>query len=292
MKILKLSLVFFFFSCFTPDKNGNDKTKPYAKIWESQDKIKKVRSFKVIKDQERIVGYIDEEYADKIFNLENKNESLPETKNEENTETKPSLQPESAKVETNLEKSEQQTATPPNFTTFSTKAPPIKNPTSKNVSTPKKSPKPIQPKVQANAKTSTTNKNEIDFSKLNFYYSELKLAAKSKTSGSFKINLTNNSGQNLSESFFKKLICRVEVIEGDDAKILLTNFKGQTYIDGQSLWAIKNSFHKDLNAVIKFSLLGIASAKVKISFHFNDDPTKVCVVKKNNEDFVFLESKS
>jgi hypothetical protein len=298
MKILKLLLTFFFLSCFDPEKNSDNKVEHYTEIWKSWDKIKKVHSFRVIKINGRVVGYIDEDYAHIFKNKEQQESETPllapteKVYKEENNLTPATKIEKPQKGTTHppkfvpkIKKTQKETAhspkiSLPNLTKSNTPLPDVSQKDSPNV--------PDQAEAEKDNVTSqTTDKNAIDFTQLDLYYSDLKFN-KSTSSGSFKINLKNNTGKKLPETFFQKLIYQIKVFDGNEEKVIITNYSGLG-IDQKSLWAIKNSFHKDLNVTIKFRLLGIKTAKIKISFCAKDDPSIVCPVKNVGDDFITLE---
>ena len=251
----KYSGILLFFSC-----SNTKPRKPianYDKMWGSIDKLKKQRSFKVIKDKDRVVGYVDEEYVDKIFPpyTENVQTTIPDVKKEKKQNTLVKYD----NVESPKKNSTKQPQTP--------KLP------QKNV--------PIIKKITEDKKI------EIDFNKLNFYVSDFKLLSnKMKKSGSFKLNLKNTNEVDLPDNFFEKLICKIEVLEGGE--VLLTNWGGGLNINNQKLTSIKRTFSNDNNVSIKFSLKKDSSAKIKISFLVEGDPEKILVVKNGKEETLNL----
>ncbi len=248
--------ILLFFSC-----SNTKPRKPianYDKMWGSIDKLKKQRSFKVIKDKDRVVGYVDDEYVDKIF---------PQNKSIQQPHSETFHQPTSIRADKKMTKSKQ--------TTINTDK--VEN-SVKNSKEQIQAPKSLPEKTPVKNKVSEEKKIEIDFNKLNFYVSDFKsLSSKMKKSGSFKLNLKNTNEVDLPDNFFEKLICKVEVLEGGE--VLLTNWKGGLNINNQKLISIKRTFSIDNNVSIKFSLKKDSSAKIKISFIVEGDPEKKIIVK-------------
>jgi len=264
-------------SCFDPKP---PKSIPHCdKIWQSRDKIKKEKNFRVIKDKEHIIGYIDEEYVDKIFspkkNPHPQSEIVKPLKKEESItktlEEKNQVKDFAEKLEPIIKKNTEESQEPVEEIKN------IKSPIKKSSGEEVKSDSPQK-------KTSIKKDVEIDFSKLNFYFSDLKSSQKQgKKVGSFKINLDNTNETKVSNNFWGKLICKVEIVGGDE--VVLTNWQNMDVRD-QSLLAIKKTFGQDNNVSLKFSLE--KSVKVKVSFCYEGDPEKKLVVKNGGDEFLEL----
>lgn len=274
MQIYKL-FPLLFLSCF-PTESRKQITH-YDKMWETIDNLKKERSFKVIKDKDRVVGYIDDEYVDKIFS-QNKSIQQPHPTNErqQNIHQQPHIhQPTSIRAD--KEKTTKQTTINTDKVGSS----------EKNSKEQIQAPKFLPEKAPVEDKVSKEKKVVIDVNKLNFYFSDLKISSnKTKKLGSFKINFMNTNKVDLPNSFFGKLICKIEVIEGGE--VILTNWKGDLNINNQKLTSIKRTFSTDNNVSIKFSLEKTTSAKIKISFLVEGNPEKILVVKNGNEEILKL----
>lgn len=276
MQIYKL-FPLLFLSCF-PTESRKQITH-YDKMWETIDNLKKERSFKVIKDKDRVVGYIDDEYVDKIFS-QNKSIQQPHPTNErqQNIHQQPHIhQPTSIRAD-------KEKTTKPKQTTINTdKVGSSEKNSKEQIQAPKFPPEkaPVEDKVLKEKKV------VIDVNKLNFYFSDLKISSnKTKKLGSFKINFMNTNEIDLPDSFFGKLICKIEVIEGGE--VILTNWKGDLNINNQKLTSIKRTFSTDNNVSIKFSLEKTTSAKIKISFLVEGNPEKILVIKNGEEETLKL----
>ena len=251
---VRVSLVpLLFLSCFNPETTKQNSH--CDKIWESKDELEKGHRLKVIKDKGRVVGYIDEEYADNIFPFQN--------------------QPQQTKipdVHGNIKSDEKKTR--------------IQNQTIRHENGEKPS-RGVCDQKKVFIKEDVDVETKLpDLSKLNFYFSDLKHPTKSPKFGSFKINLKNTNEGLLSDSFFEKLICKVDIIEGDD--VTITNWKGDLNINNQKLTAIKRSFPNDNTMSVKFTLNKSTSAKIKISFYVEGNPEKILVVKNGKEETLNL----
>ena len=275
MQIYKL-FPLSFLSCF-PTESRKQITH-YDKMWETIDNLKKERSFKIIKDKDRVVGYIDDEYVDKIFS-QNKSIQQPHSTNERQQNIHQQPHSETIHQSTSIRADKEKT-TKPKQTTINTD----------KVESPKEqiqAPKFLPEKAPVEDKVSKEKKVVIDVNKLNFYFSDLKTSSnKTKKLGSFKINFTHTNEVDLPDSFFGKLICKIEVIEGGE--VILTNWKGDLNINNQKLTSIKRTFSTDNNVSIKFSLEKMKSAKIKISFLIEGTPDKILVVKNGKEETLNL----
>ena len=276
MQIYKL-FPLSFLSCFPTE--SRKQIAHYDKMWETIDNLKKERSFKIIKDKDRVVGYIDDEYVDKIFS-HNKSIQQPHPTNEKQQNiyqhhSKTIHQPTS--IRTDKEKTTKQTTINTDKVGSSVK----------NSKEQIQAPKCLPEKAPVEDKVSKEKKVVIDVNKLNFYFSDLKISSNTtKKCGSFKINFMNTNEVDLPDSFFGKLICKIEVIEGGE--VILTNWKGDLNINNQKLTSIKRTFSTDNNVSIKFSLEKMKSAKIKISFLIEGTPDKILVVKNGEEETLNL----
>ena len=279
MQIYKL-FPLSFLSCFPTE--SRQQIAHYDKMWETIDNLKKERSFKIIKDKDRVVGYIDDEYVEKIFS-HNKSIQQPHPTNErqQNIHQQPhSVQPnllEPTSIRTDKEKTTKQTTINTDKVGSSVK----------NSKEQIQAPKCLPEKAPVEDKVSKEKKVVIDVNKLNFYFSDLKTSSnKTKKCGSFKINFINTNEVDLPDSFFGKLICKIEVIEGGE--VILTNWKGDLNINNQKLTSIKRTFSTDNNVSIKFSLEKMKSAKIKISFLIEGPSDTILVVKNGKEETLNL----
>ena len=276
MQIYKL-FPLSFLSCFPTE--SRQQIAHYDKMWETIDNLKKERSFKIIKDKDRVVGYIDDEYVDKIFS-HNKSIQQPHPTNEKQQNiyqhhSETIHQPTS--IRTDKEKTTKQTTINTDKVGSS----------EKNSKEQIQAPKFLPEKASVEDKVSKEKKVVIDVNKLNFYFSDLKISShKTKKIGSFKINFMNTNEVDLPNSFFAKLICKIEVIEGGE--VILTNWKGDLNINNQKLTSIKRTFSTDNNVSIKFSLEKMKSAKIKISFLIEGPSDTILVVKNGKEETLNL----
>lgn len=274
MQIYKL-FPLSFLSCFPTE--SRKQIAHYDKMWETIDNLKKKRSFKVIKDKDQVVGYIDDEYVDKIFS-QNKSIQQPHPTNERQQNSHQQPHSETIHQPTSI-RADKEKATTINTDKVGSSV--------KNSKEQIQAPKFLPEKAPVEDKVSKEKKVVIDVNKLNFYFSDLKISSNTtKKCGSFKINFMHTNEVYLSDSFFGKLICKIEVIEGGE--VILTNWKGDLNINNQKLTSIKRTFSTDNHVSIKFSLEKMKSAKIKISFLIEGTPDKILVVKNGEEETLNL----
>jgi hypothetical protein len=277
MQIYKL-FPLSFLSCFPTE--SRQQIAHYDKMWETIDNLKKERSFKVIKDKDRVVGYIDDEYVDKIFS-QNKSIQHPHPKNERQQNIHQQPHSETIHQPTSIRAAKEKTTKQTTINTDKVGS------SEKNSKEQIQAPKFLPEKAPVEDKVSKEKKVVIDVNKLNFYFSDLKISSNTtKKCGSFKINFINTNEVDLPDSFFGKLICKIEVIEGGE--VILMNRKGDLNINNQKLTSIKRTFSTDNNVSIKFSLEKMKSAKIKISFLIEGTSDKILVVKNGKEETLNL----
>lgn len=277
MQIYKL-FPLSFLSCFPTE--SRKQIAHYDKIWETIDNLKKKRSFKVIKDKDQVVGYIDDEYVDKIFS-QNKSIQQPHPTNERQQNSHQQPHSETIHQPTSIRADKEKTTKQTTINTDKVGS------SEKNSKEQIQAPKFLPEKAPVEDKVSKEKKVVIDVNKLNFYFSDLKISSNTtKKCGSFKINFMNTNEVDLPNSFFAKLICKIEVIEGGD--VILRNRQGGLNINNQKLTSIKRTFSTDNHVSIKFSLEKMKSAKIKISFLIEGTPDKILVVKNGEEETLNL----
>ena len=276
MQIYKL-FPLSFLSCFPTE--SRKQIAHYDKKWETIDNLKKERSFKVIKDKDRVVGYIDDEYVDKIFS-HNKSIQQPHPTNEKQQNIY-QHHSETIHQPTSIRAAKEKTTKQTTINTDKVGS------SEKNSKEQIQAPKFLPEKAPVEDKVSKEKKVVIDVNKLNFYFSDLKISSNTtKKCGSFKINFMHINEVDLPDSFFGKLICKIEVIEGGE--VILTNWKGDLNINNQKLTSIKRTFSTDNNVSIKFSLEKMKSAKIKISFLIEGPSDTILVVKNGKEETLNL----